>query len=304
MAPNTPLTSLNDPQADGTGSMRRAILTDDGFRLLRKALAAGRRPLCAGRPWFPRRRLRRSGVPTRTPAPPPEVKLSAAERELWRPLPPDRSGIPVLLYHGIGPPSEFSSSVDAEYGIDRQAFAKQMTFLHHAGYQTVRLSQFVDFVEGKKVPLPPRPVLLTFDDGRADSWTGGDGILRKLGFNAVMFVDVGRVDREEPEYLTWEELETAQRSGRWELQLHSGEGHQFIRFGPGKEDFGPFYAYREPGESFEEWRERALGDIERARRHSKNIFPISVDSRSPLPMAVTGRTAPTTAGSPGSCSAG
>jgi hypothetical protein len=30
-------------------------------------------------------------------------------------------------------------------------------------------------------------------DGRADSWTNSDGILEKLGYNAVMFVDVGRV---------------------------------------------------------------------------------------------------------------
>ena len=70
-----------------------------------------------------------SEEPARTPAPAPAVTLSTAERELWRPLPPDRSGIPVLVYHGIGPPSDFSNSSDAEYGVDEQAFAKQMTFL-------------------------------------------------------------------------------------------------------------------------------------------------------------------------------
>ena len=99
--------------------------------------------------------------------------------------------------------------------------------------------------------MPPRPLLLTFDDARADSWTGADGILEELGFNAVMFVDVGRVEDEDPEYLTWEELETVQESPRWELQLHSGEGHQQIQFGPGPDDFGPFYAYREEGEDLD-----------------------------------------------------
>ena len=49
--------------------------------------------------------------------------------------------------------------------------------------------------------LPARPLLLTFDDARADSWTGADGILRKLDYTAVMFVDVGRVDGGDPEYL-------------------------------------------------------------------------------------------------------
>ena len=106
-----------------------------------------------------------------------------------------------------------------------------MTLLQHAGYETIDLRTLIDFVAGKPVDLPPRPLLLTFDDARANSWTGGDGILEELGFNAVMFVDVGRVDEGEPEYLTWEELATMQDSGRWDMQLHSGEGHHRIRYG-------------------------------------------------------------------------
>ena len=86
----------------------------------------------------------------------------------------------------------------------------------------------------KPVDLPPRPLLLTFDDARADSWTGGDGILKKLDFTAVMFVDVGRVDAGDREYLTWNELESVQESGRWQLQLHSGKGHKQIQYGPGR----------------------------------------------------------------------
>ena len=137
-----------------------------------------------------------------------------------------------------------------------------MTLLDHAGYQTIDLETFVRFVQGQAVELPPKPLLLTFDDARADSWTGADGILEKLGFNAVMFVDVGRVEDGDPEYLTWEELETVQASGRWRLQLHSGVGHQQIQYGPGPDDFGPYYAYKEEGEEFDEWQERVRSDIE------------------------------------------
>ena len=152
---------------------------------------------------------------------------------MWAKLPPDRSAIPVLLYHGIGPESDFSNAADASYGIDADDFAKQMTEIHHAGYETIDLQTFLDFVDKKPVDLPPRPLLLTFDDARADSWTGGDAILKKLNFTAVMFVDVGRVDAGDREYLTWKELETAQGSGRWQLQLHSGKGHAQIQYGPG-----------------------------------------------------------------------
>jgi hypothetical protein len=198
----------------------------------------------------------------RTPAPAPVVELSADEQQVWAKLPPDRSAIPVLLYHGIGPESDFANADNAAYGIAAEDFAKQMTMIHHAGYQTIDLQTFIDFVQGKEVELPPRPLLLTFDDARADSWTGGDGILRELGFHAVMFVDVGRVDGGDPEYLTWHELQTVQDSGRWQLQLHSGEGHQQIQYGPGDDDYGPYYAYEKQDEAFGAWQKRARSDIE------------------------------------------
>ncbi len=185
---------------------------------------------------------------------------------MWAPLPPDRSAIPVLVYHGVGPESGFSNAADARYGVGVEDFAKQMTMIAHAGYETVDIETFVRFVEGEPVDLPPRPLLLTFDDARADSWTGADGILAELGFDAVMFVDVGRVEDGDPEYSTWEELDLMQASGRWELQLHSGEGHQQIRYGPGDDDFGPYYAYLKEGESFEEWQERVRSDIEWGER--------------------------------------
>ena len=199
---------------------------------------------------------------SRTPQAAPEVELTAQEKQVWAPLPPDRSAVPVLLYHGIGSESDFSDGADADYGIDVDDFAKQMTMIAHAGYQTIDLQTFRRFVQGEAVDLPPRPLLLTFDDARANSWTGGDGILQKLGFDAVMFVDVGRVDDDNPEYLTWQELETVQASGRWELQLHSGHGHQQIQYGPGSNDYGPYYAYAKQDEDFDKWRKRVRSDID------------------------------------------
>jgi peptidoglycan/xylan/chitin deacetylase (PgdA/CDA1 family) len=193
--------------------------------------------------------------------PAPQVELTARDREVWVPAPADRSQIPVLLYHGIAPADEFAVPADADYGVDPEDFAKQMVLLDSAGYETVTLDEFSRFVRGEDVDLPPRPLLLTFDDARRDSWTGGEGILRELGFNVVMFVDVGRVEDGDPEYLTWPELAGIAGNDRWELQLHSGEGHQQIRYGPAPDDFGPYYAYEEDGETFEGWQERVFDDI-------------------------------------------
>jgi Polysaccharide deacetylase len=181
----------------------------------------------------------------RTPIPAPRVELSAGDREMWAPGPPERSAIPVLLYDDVAP----------------DVFARQMTLLDYAGYDTVTLADLVRFIHREKVSLPAHPLVLTFDDGRLDSWTGRDGILRKLGFNAVVFVDVGRVESRDPQYLTWAELGALQRSGRWEVQLQSGTGNQQIRYGPRSGEVGPFYAYRGADEVLGGWRERVFSDI-------------------------------------------
>jgi Polysaccharide deacetylase len=182
---------------------------------------------------------------SRTPAPAPAVALSAADREAWAPAPPDPGVVPVLLYRGVAP----------------KDFARQMALLDHAGYDTITLDDFIGFVKREDVSLPPRPLLLTFDGARLDAWTGSDATLRELDFNAVLFVDVGRVEGGGREYLTWRELNVMQRSGRWDVQLQSGTGNHQIRYGSAPEDVGPFYAYRGSEEILGGWRERVFSDV-------------------------------------------
>jgi len=181
----------------------------------------------------------------RAPQPAPRVTLTAEERDSWAPGPPDRSSIPVLRYATV----------------DRERFARQMALLDHAGYETIALDEFVRYVGGEDVRLPPRPLLLTFDGGRLDSWTGGDAVLRERGFNAVVFVNVGHVEEEDRAHLTWDELARMQASGRWEVQLQSGTGGKLIQYGPARGDVGPFYAYRGAEEVLGGWRERVFSDI-------------------------------------------
>jgi Polysaccharide deacetylase len=199
----------------------------------------------------------------REPAPAPRVVLSAEDRQLWAPGRPARSNVPVLLYRRLAP----------------DAFARQMTLLKHAGYETITLDKFVRFVNQRVVSLPRRPILLTFDGGRLASWMESDGILGELGFNAVMFVDVGRVEDNDPAYLTWGELNRSQDSGRWDVQLQSGTGNHTIQYGPTADEVGPFYAYRGSDEVLGGWRERVFSDItygeEQLAYHIRNYRPLA-----------------------------
>jgi peptidoglycan/xylan/chitin deacetylase (PgdA/CDA1 family) len=194
--------------------------------------------------------------------PEPASGLTAEERSVWRPLPVTRAGIPVLLYHGIGDASEFRNPSDAAYGVARADFAKQLELLRAGGYETISLDEFRRFHAGEQLDLPPRPLLLTFDDALAGSFDGADAALREFGWTAVMFVDVGAVDAATPGYASWERLRAAQRSGRWEMQLHSGRGHRNIAH-DAQGTLGPFYAYRNARhESLGDWWTRVRDDLE------------------------------------------
>jgi hypothetical protein len=183
----------------------------------------------------------------RAPLPAPKIDLNASDRATWAPGEANRSEIPVLAYRG-----------DA---VQPRAFAREMTLLHHAGYRTISLAALIAHLRGEPVALPPRPFVLTFDDGRLDAWRGSDATLRRLGFRAALFVDAGPVDKGDPAYLRWSELDALQRSGRWDVQLEAGTGKHVMRWGPSPRDVGSFYTYRGTDEILFGWRERVFGDL-------------------------------------------
>lgn len=173
------------------------------------------------------------------------------------PLQPRRSTVPVLVYREV----------------DAADFAGQMVHLRRMGYDTITLPTFIGFLRGEPVSLPPRPILLTFDDGHIDVAKDADPVLQELGLNAVLFVDVGRVDARDPAYLRWDQLAALQRSKRWDVQLESGSGKYLMRYGPQPEDVGPFYAYRGTEEVLGGWRERVFGDISWGQRQLTRRVP-------------------------------
>lgn len=126
------------------------------------------------------------------------------------------AAVPVLLYHGIvNKPDRFSLTV--------KQFKEQLFALKAAGYHTVHLQDVADFMAGKKV-LDDKAFLLTFDDGRTDSYRGADPLLQSLGWSAVMFVATeSSIDRavRSKYYIDEKDTEKMIDSGRWEIGSHA-----------------------------------------------------------------------------------
>jgi peptidoglycan/xylan/chitin deacetylase (PgdA/CDA1 family) len=126
----------------------------------------------------------------------------------------------VLMYHKV------NDLPDNPLSMPVSVFDEQMDLLRVLGYTVVDLEAVLDYyVEGK--PLPPKAVLITFDDGYHDNLDNAARILRTYDYPAVLFVPVGYLDDQQPlpheqrlasqgvmnPTLDWDELADAERQG-------------------------------------------------------------------------------------------
>jgi len=202
--------------------------------------------------------------------PVPAIHPTNAELARWQALPAFRGAVPVLVYHGI-------NDIGDHYSVSQGAFTEQMEMLKRAGFQTISIGQYVRFLQGDARGLPPRPILITFDDGRLDSYRGADKVLAAYGFRATMFVIVGQTEAANGFYLGWDELRRMADSGRWDIQEHAGVGHVNVQIDAAGH-IGPAYAYKrylgdDKMESYDAYRRRVIDDVTWAKRTLSEHIP-------------------------------
>jgi peptidoglycan/xylan/chitin deacetylase (PgdA/CDA1 family) len=199
----------------------------------------------------------------REPVAAPVVRLTPGQQRAFVPTPTFRGAVPVLAYHGI------SDSGDSPYTVTPKQFVTQMLALKRAGYHTISAEQYARFPGGSAKDLPSRPILLTFDDGRLDSYRHADPVLDRLGMQATMFVITKPVDKGNPYYLKWPELRHMRDSGRWDLQVHAAAMHRMVTI-DAKGRKGAAYANRIYAggrlESFPAYQRRVRTDLDQATK--------------------------------------
>ena len=119
--------------------------------------------------------------------------------------------VPILAYHRVGPQTNLMI-------MPRETFAAQMEYLARNNYNVIRLADLPDFLSGKR-PLPPRAVVITFDDGHVSTYQHAYPILRKYGFPATFFLYTDFLGGGEG--LTWAQINEMSKSGLIDMQSHS-----------------------------------------------------------------------------------
>jgi len=88
--------------------------------------------------------------------------------------------IPVLMYHSV-------SKTPSKLSVSPENFDIQLKILAKSGYQSLSLAQFEAYYNQRKIP--PKSVLITFDDGLEDNYTLAAPLLRKYNFIATFFIN-------------------------------------------------------------------------------------------------------------------
>lgn len=103
----------------------------------------------------------------------------------------------ILTYH------DFTIEEGSSYDMNIVEFEKQMDYLAAHNYSVISLSELLKGLKGGQ--LPPKPVVITIDDGFKSNYTLAYPVLKKYNFPATLFIYTNFIEKNNGS-LTWEEI--------------------------------------------------------------------------------------------------
>jgi peptidoglycan/xylan/chitin deacetylase (PgdA/CDA1 family) len=127
-------------------------------------------------------------------------------------LPSRTVTVPILMYHRIDAVKPTLPSLTRALTVDPRDFAAQMRWVASHGFHTItQLQLYNALIDGK--PLPPKPVMVTFDDGYRDVFGKASTTIKRLGLHATAYVITDRISGPDASFLTWPLLKGLERRG-------------------------------------------------------------------------------------------
>jgi peptidoglycan/xylan/chitin deacetylase (PgdA/CDA1 family) len=125
---------------------------------------------------------------------------------------PNEVIVPILLYHHIG-----VHQGESPYYISPFEFEQQMVLLREWGYQTISVELLVRAIK-EGAELPPKPIILTFDDGSETVFNNALPILQKYNFTGTAYIVFNYVGISA--YMNADQIRGLSAAG-WEIGSHS-----------------------------------------------------------------------------------
>lgn len=104
-----------------------------------------------------------------------------------------KSEIPILCYHN------FTENTNTDVTLSRHTFEDQIKSLIDSGYHCILPDQLYQYFT-KGTALPPKPIMISFDDSRLAQYTMAAPLLEKYNFRGVFFIMTVCVNK--PNYMS------------------------------------------------------------------------------------------------------
>jgi len=166
----------------------------------------------------------------------------------------DTADVPIIMYHAL------EDTPDNRWEITAAEFEADLKYLSANGYAAVFMQDLIDFVHNGK-PLPQKPIVLSFDDGRSPTVEIVAELLEKYDSRISMAIIGKETDKyteiaaqsgtSRHPHMTWADVTKAANTGRIEISCHTYDLH------------GNIGARKKRGEANEAYRARFLADLEK-----------------------------------------
>lgn len=190
----------------------------------------------------------------------------------------------VLSYHDVIDLTRTPDLKVYPQTITRNRLVQQFNLIETLGYNPISLQDILDARAGRQ-PLPPRAVLLTFDDGYRSVYDIVLPLLELYDYPAVVApvgswlevpeggeVPYGQVMLPRERFLSWDQLRELQASPLVELATHTHDLHKGVIGNPqgNEQPAAGTPRWSESGyESIEAYRQRIRADLKQARDQLK-----------------------------------
>lgn len=121
--------------------------------------------------------------------------------------------VPILMYHYVSRPPANADIYRRDLSVTPERFAEHLRYLQDAGYTPITLDDLL-YALSQGTPLPQKPVILTFDDGYADTYENAFPLLRTFGFTGHFFIITEFVNQGREGYLSWPQIEEMAAAGQ------------------------------------------------------------------------------------------
>jgi len=128
--------------------------------------------------------------------------------------------IPILCYHRI------ADGKKGDYTISPATFSAHMKILADSGYHSISPSQLYDYLVYNK-PLPNKPVMISFDDSRAEHFAIAAPVMKKYGFRGTFFIMT--ITYNKKNYMTKDQIVLLAKAGHT-VGLHTWDHTMVIKY--------------------------------------------------------------------------